>query len=777
MWPLSLVLILVPAGVHVLIFTLHGSLIALSLVGAVLVLFVAVCLSKPGSVKDIHTPLLPSSTTSYCSTCASLRPPLSYHCSQCNVCILLLDHHCVWLNNCIGANNYALFLSLILSIVIADGYMLYRFISELVLGEWRYGVLAIAIYCGFFFLSFSSVIVQHLWLVSRGLTTREYVRGVIFSERKAKSPNPPNSSNSTQQPIMVTKYGEGEGEGFFGKLGSNIILQILNTFPSQREARTFIRRVLISPSSTPLSVHYRDAQPWNPKQMIPPQSIKIREDYPGTARDITQSKSAKPSHTVSKRTIHIGLFIIDVGCVKSDGDLEVLASGIVRLERLGLIPVIYLSPDTEDTITTESIEKLRKFGVDLQTMLEKFGSRCLLLHSPSFSTTNSTDSNTPNDSFIKFDVKGLQCAIEMDQVLVVLPYLAETGKVIVEGDRTVLAIAEGIRDFQFGDNDTGEGGDDFFNPLKVIWVNDLGGIRLDVSKPCIPFINLGQEFDTLRTKLESITGTTPPTLETPVIPEESSKTMETIPKQIRQLIQAYTLLSKLSKKCSAVVCGIKDTELLVSNLITDKPTRGITVLRHGVSLSFFSSLRGTEKSSDQKLDLQKLKRLLESSFGKELLDGYWDRIDGKILSVIVAGDYDGAAIITEEGESGVEKVVYLDKFAVDPRCQGTGVADIIWGEVEKFKDLMWRSRMDNPVNKWYFDRSLGQIAGEKWRIFWRGEGVGGLKEKIKVIKSTASKGAETAESTNMIQSVPASSNFKYWARLIPFSDLTKRKTS
>ena len=84
-----------------------------------------------------------------------------------------------------------------------------------------------------------------------------------------------------------------------------------------------------------------------------------------------------------------------------------------------------------------------------------------------------------------------------------------------------------------------------------------------------------------------------------------------------------------------------------------------------------------------------------------MLFGWWD-----MAAVIIAGDYDGGAIITwEEGFRG-RKVPYLDKFAVSRKAQGTGgVADVVFkamlmGDGMFPKELLWRSRKTNPVNKW-----------------------------------------------------------------------------
>ncbi|KAI8323384.1 DUF619-domain-containing protein [Martensiomyces pterosporus] len=166
-----------------------------------------------------------------------------------------------------------------------------------------------------------------------------------------------------------------------------------------------------------------------------------------------------------------------------------------------------------------------------------------------------------------------------------------------------------------------------------------------------------------------------------------------------------------------------------------EPTQ-FTLLRHGFRIQRHTSL--------DTCDLPRLRALLESSF-KRTLDGsrYFDRLrerasDGGI-QIIVAGDYQGAVIVTHEpiprsstssaaGRSCIEHLPYLDKFAVAPSVQGTGMADILWAQLRRAcANCLWRSRNDNGVNKWYFDRSSGHSRsrplgenekGTRWVFFW-----------------------------------------------------------
>ena len=140
--------------------------------------------------------------------------------------------------------------------------------------------------------------------------------------------------------------------------------------------------------------------------------------------------------------------------------------------------------------------------------------------------------------------------------------------------------------------------------------------------------------------------------------------------------------------------------------------------------------------SDPRIDLPRLIHLIEDSFNRKLdVPHYLSRIKGRIAGIIVAGEYEGGAILTWETPPGFpaddpnHRVPYLDKFAVLKRSQGAGgVADIVFKAMVRDcfpKGVCWRSRVDNPVNKWYFERARGtwKMPGTKWTMFWTTEGV------------------------------------------------------
>jgi len=204
---------------------------------------------------------------------------------------------------------------------------------------------------------------------------------------------------------------------------------------------------------------------------------------------------------------------------------------------------------------------------------------------------------------------------------------------------------------------------------------------------------------------------------------------------------------------------------LIHNLLTDKPMissslpsnpvhratsskePGIsTFLKKGIPVTIipYPSIHGwtpisptnpsIELETDHRIDFPRLVDLIEDSFRRKLdVKAYLDRIRGRVAGIIIAGNYEGGAICTWETPPNAPnsdiRVPYLDKFAVLTSSQGSGgVADIVWGALTRTcfpSGLVWRSRSNNPVNKWYFERAVGMwnLPGDAWTMFWTTSGV------------------------------------------------------
>jgi hypothetical protein len=64
--------------------------------------------------KNIKYNLVISRSFDFCIICVSNIKESSKHCKTCDRCVLKFDHHCNWLNNCIGEKNYKYFFTLLI---------------------------------------------------------------------------------------------------------------------------------------------------------------------------------------------------------------------------------------------------------------------------------------------------------------------------------------------------------------------------------------------------------------------------------------------------------------------------------------------------------------------------------------------------------------------------------------------------------------------------------------------------------------------------------------
>ncbi|KAG0316879.1 Amino-acid acetyltransferase, mitochondrial [Linnemannia gamsii] len=353
------------------------------------------------------------------------------------------------------------------------------------------------------------------------------------------------------------------------------------------------------------------------------------------------------------------------------------------------------------------------------------------------------------DISIRPGLEPLQSCLKLRQIPVMIP-MATSGdcqRLPVQSNRALVALAKYMGGIAKKDNvldgdKSGQGSS--LVPMRLIVINTTGGIPLTrtngIEGPTHCFVNLKDEYETILDDLDNMD----------YIPDTLAKSYRSDLDMIKESLE------HLPPTCSALITS-SPSLTLITNLITDKPLfsstmRGrdpkvmlaTTVLRSGLDIfTFRDSLQG--------LDLRRLQILLESSFGKSLdADGFYDRIQDRTKTVILAGkDYMGAAIVTREGgdkrpdeKTGIDRslasVAYLDKFSVAPKSQGIGVADILWKKLtDEFPDLVWRSRSDNPVNKWYFDRADGniKIPGTNWTVFWYGpKGLGLIRDYIHICR-------------------------------------------
>ncbi|MCQ4163674.1 acetylglutamate kinase [Tahibacter harae] len=215
-------------------------------------------------------------------------------------------------------------------------------------------------------------------------------------------------------------------------------------------------------------------------------------------------------------------------------------------------------------------------------------------------------------------------------------------------------------------------------PYKIIFLTGTGGL-LDGEGKVIDSINLSTEYDHLMSQ--------------PWINGGMRLKIE----QIKDLLENLPLASSVS---------ITRPAELAKELFTHKGSG--TLIRRGEKVLRFTSWDGVDQA--------RLRGLIESSFGRRLVEDYFARTTP--FRVYVSENYRTAVILTE-----AEGLTYLDKFAVLDEAQGEGLGRAVWQVMrEENPRLFWRSRHGNLVNPFYYAESDGCYKQEKWKVFWYGLG-------------------------------------------------------
>ena len=213
-------------------------------------------------------------------------------------------------------------------------------------------------------------------------------------------------------------------------------------------------------------------------------------------------------------------------------------------------------------------------------------------------------------------------------------------------------------------------------PYKIIFLTGTGGL-LDDQGRIIDSINLSTEFEHLMSQ--------------PWINGGMRVKLD----QIADLLQSLPLTSSVS---------ITRPSELAKELFTHKGSG--TLVRRGEKVFRYENWEG--------IDRARMRTLIESSFGRKVVDDYFERTTP--YRVYVSENYRAAMILTNE-----DGLIYLDKFAVLDDAQGEGLGRAVWLMMrEENPSLFWRSRHGNQVNHFYYAESDGCYKQERWKVFWYG---------------------------------------------------------
>jgi len=210
-------------------------------------------------------------------------------------------------------------------------------------------------------------------------------------------------------------------------------------------------------------------------------------------------------------------------------------------------------------------------------------------------------------------------------------------------------------------------------PYKIIFLTGTGGL-LDANGKMIDSINLSTEYQELMRQPWLHSG------------------MRVKIEQIHDLLMELPPSSSLS---------ITRPDEMAKELFTHRGSG--TLVRRGEKINALSSWR--------RVDRERFRALIQSSFGRPLTEDYFERT--RPLRIYLSEHYRAAIVLTREGG-----LTYMDKFAVSEDAQGEGLGRAIWQVMRAAHgELFWRSRRGNAVNDFYFANSDASFRVDPWVVF------------------------------------------------------------
>ncbi|KAH6916879.1 mitochondrial amino-acid acetyltransferase [Coprinopsis sp. MPI-PUGE-AT-0042] len=530
---------------------------------------------------------------------------------------------------------------------------------------------------------------------------------------------------------------------------NDFILSILRANPSLRDTRSYLASFGVQ--------HQKATKPTTetklPELVIPPPpALKTTSSTAKLAK--TEQVVARPVIDSILNPIYRRTALVKIQGPFTDVQLDSITRGLVYLEKLGLVSLIVVESDAVPRGDTEERKILIDEVMRIVTSLEKQGSRARPIVGAVSRLGPKPGAEEPGDGvdlpethIFPSDLVPIRSALRAGEIPVLAPFALDSRcrSVRVDANDVIAGLAEGMVEAASLESSSdesepategdasGSAGIDL-TPLRLMIINQRGGVP-SYARSGYPhlLINLEQEYSHIHDTFDP-------------------RWKDTHPSALQDLALARKCLHYMPPSSSAIMVSHKSPSSLIGNLITNKPAVSSslphallqgnlrltphtpTLLRRGLPIQVVRSVADIDKV--------KMTRLLEQSFGRVLdQEAFYGRLESTLDFVIIAGDYDGTAIVTNEPSPGSsEPISYLDKFAVLPSHQGDGTVDFLWvalhdesyglghpfsanpnggkGGKGEGRDLVWRSRSNNPVNKWYFERSTGHLRMGPWTLFW-----------------------------------------------------------
>jgi len=375
--------------------------------------------------------------------------------------------------------------------------------------------------------------------------------------------------------------------------------------------------------------------------------------------------------------------VVKVGGAVLRDDLPALTSSLAFLQQVGLTPIVLhgAGPQLDEELSAAGIVKQTVGGLRVTSpealaivrrVFQAQNLRLVEALQQSDTRATSVPSGVFASDFLDQDVYGLVGKVREINLapieaslragsIPVIASLGETDSGQILNINADFAANELVRVLQ---------------PYKIVFLTGTGGL-LDGEGRIIDSINLSTEYEAL--------------LKQPWLHSGMRLKIE----QIKDLLDGLPLTSSVS---------ITQPSELAKELFTHKGSG--TLVRRGERVLKFESWQG--------VDLERMRSLVESSFGRSVVADYFQRT--KPYRIYVSENYRAAMILTNE-----DGYAYLDKFAVLDDAQGEGLGRAVWQVMrDENPRLFWRSRHGNAINHFYYAESDGCYKQERWKVFWYG---------------------------------------------------------
>ncbi|KAJ3203372.1 hypothetical protein HDU67_010218, partial [Dinochytrium kinnereticum] len=399
--------------------------------------------------------------------------------------------------------------------------------------------------------------------------------------------------------------------------------------------------------------------------------------------------------------------VIKVGGAVLTEELATLASSLTFLNRVGLYPIVVhgAGPQLNDLLDRAGIEAQYHDGIritDEKTLaiarkvfqeenlklveaLEALGTRARPINGGVF-TADYLDKDRYNlvGKIVSVNKEPIESSIRAG-ALPILTSLAET----VDGQ--ILNVNADIAAGELAS---------VLEPLKIVYLNEKGGLFHGETRERIDVINLDEEYDDLMKQPWVKYGTK---------------------LKIREI---HDLLMRLPRSSSV---SIISAEHLHKELFTHSGAG--TLIRRGHRIF--------KQNKVNDIDVDRLRNLLSQHDptvieGTTSVSSYLKSLETR--DVFLYGDMGFdifASVVAPSSEGGVN---VLEKFVSTKNAVLNNVTDNVWSLISKdFKNLAWIARRDDPNKAWFFERADGSVSEGTHTLFWYGI------EDLDVIKSLVAK--------------------------------------